>query len=207
VSSAISFVFLPPVTHFVAAKIYITVMKKALFFSSLMLLALISIQGCDAISSATSKDFVLNVVLPLDAGGTSTTITKVDTADLAALSTDFSQYKDHVTALSVDSAWWEVTSAPTPSDLVLVNGKYSIQAADGSGTPTLFAEVTNTNLMAAASMGKMPLDVKPGAGQKFADLLKNSPNKALVILNETLNKTGAYSIKLYFKMKMTASVL
>jgi len=182
-------------------------MKKALFFSSLMLLALFSIQGCDAISSATSKDFVLNVVLPLDAGGTSTTITKVDTADLAALSPDFAQYKDHVTSLSVDSAWWEVTSAPTPSDLVLVDGKYSIQAADGSGSPTLFAEVMNANLMSAASMGKMPLDVKPGAGQKFADLLKNSPNKALIILNETLNKTGMYSIKLYFKMKMTASVL
>jgi hypothetical protein len=179
-------------------------MKKALFFSSLMLLALLSIQGCDAISSATSKDFPLMVTLPLDAGGPGgVMITKGDTVDLAALSDDFEKYKDHVNSLTIDSAWWEVESAS--SGLILNDGKYSF-ADINNGSLTKFSEVKDVNLSQVAGTGKMPLTFEKSVGQQFADLLKKD-GKAVIILNETLNQQGTYSIKLIFKMTMNAGVL
>jgi hypothetical protein len=183
-------------------------MKKALFSVSLMLLALVSIQGCDAISSATSKDFTINIVRDLDAGGTSTTLAKTDTADLTQISSDFAQYKDHVTSLTVDSAWYQITQSPTPSDLILQNGTYSIAAPDGTQT-TLFSTVTNVNLISKSmESGETALTVNPDAATKFASLLKNSPNKALIILNGLVNRPNFYfKIKLHIRMKMTANVL
>src|SRR5439155_17155152 len=116
-------------------------MKKALSYSSLVLLAVLSVHGCKAISDATtvSKDFSIDIVRDLGAGGPNTTLSKTDTADLTQISSDFAQYKDNVTAMTVDSAWYEINPipAPTPAGLILKTGSYSVAAPDGTGITLL----------------------------------------------------------------------
>src|SRR2546425_7982568 len=118
-------------------------MKSMKTLFAILFVMLVSMQGCNAISNLTtiSKDFSIDVTNDFVAAGTTTTLHQTDTLDLTKASSDFDKYKDNVSNLTVDSAWFTITEQPNPTTLVLTGGTYNVSALDLSGT-TLFASIS-----------------------------------------------------------------
>jgi hypothetical protein len=178
-------------------------MKKGIFLSLFILLLLSINTGCTKLLDIT-KDLELEIELV--ANSTTADFYDDDAFDAAEYSSVIADYGDKITKIEITEVTVWLTSFNGPTGQKIVSETLSVADETGAGEE-IIGTVADQDLLSLLN-NPIPLTLNQAGIDRFAELIKNDPHKALVKNFGTASSAPIdFVAKFKFKVKMTANPL
>jgi hypothetical protein len=177
-------------------------MKKVIFLSLLVLVSLSIHTGCSKL------DVTKDIDLEIDFTANSETADFSDAVlfDVDSASSTINDYADKITKIEIISATVELTYFGGTQGQKIVTETLTVADENGNGEEVITV-ITDQDLASLVD-NPMPLTLNQAGIDRLANLIKNSPHKALVKNYGSADSAPInFSSKVRLKVKMTANPL
>jgi len=177
-------------------------MKKGIFLSLLVLLSLTINTGCNKLD--VTKDIEFEV--EFTANSETADYSDVVILDADSASSIINDYADKITKIEITSATVELTYFGGTNGQKIVTETLSVADEIGNGEEVITV-ITDQDLQSLVG-NPIPLTLNQNGVDRLAELIKNSPHKALIKNYGTASSAPiSFSSKVRIKVKMTANPL
>jgi hypothetical protein len=177
-------------------------MKKGIILSLFVLLSLSINTGCSKLD--VTKDIDLEV--EFTANSETADYTDMTLFDVDSASSTINDYADKITKIEIISATIELTYFGGTQGQKIVTETLSVADENGNGEEVITV-ITDQDLQSLVG-NPMPLTLNQAGIDRLANLIKNSPHKALIKNYGTADSAPInFSSKVKIKVKMTANPL
>lgn len=177
-------------------------MKKGIFLSLILILAVTMNIGCDALDFESEITFDLKFVAQSDTPD----FNVAELLDADSLSDDIDKYSGLIKSIDLLEVSYQITQVGD-SNLATVMQTATLSVADENGQgEEVIGTVTNQEISDMPIPLPLPLDQE--GMHRFEELVKNDPHRGLVKLfgNTDLGPTD-FTVVFFFKINMTANPL
>lgn len=177
-------------------------MKKSIFLSFVLMLAISLNIGCDKLDVTEDIDFEITFV----ANSTTADFNDEQVFDATESSSVIDEYSSKITDIEVKEVSVWLTAFNGPEGQKIVTSTLSVADENGGGE-MIIGTVTDQDL---ASLMNNPilLTINQDGVDRFAELIKNSPHKALLKSVGSANSAPIdFTAMFKIKVKMTANPL
>jgi hypothetical protein len=179
-----------------------TNMKKGIFLSIIFILAMTINIGCDKLD--ITKDLELEIEFV--ANSANAVYSDEQLFDATEYSSVIADYGDKITKIEITEATVWLTSFNGPAGQKIFTETLSVADENGAGEQ-IIGTVSDQDLQSILN-NPIPLTVNQAGIDRFAELIKNSPHKALLKNSGTASSAPIdFVCKFKFKVKMTANPL
>jgi hypothetical protein len=186
-------------------------MKKTFSLVLSLFLVAFFVASCDDLTTIEIP-FGITTEHQLAVNGTTSTLAMADTVDLTE-NADFNKHKNSIKECGVDSIAIRITDF-FGSETQTITGAVSVGSLSDAALTTLYSIAEPLNLSqvqtATASGQWMTVTTTAEGRQKLADLIKNDPHQARLVLGGMSNQTPANftaHFKIYWAMKATEELI
>jgi hypothetical protein len=177
-------------------------MKKGIFLSLLVIFTVLIIISCSKLD--IKKDIDLEVEFVADT--TATEFNILELFDVDSASSEIADYSDKITKIEITDATVWLTAFNGPAGQKINTATLSVADENGAGEE-IIGTIADQDL-ASLLDNPIPFTLNQAGVDRFADLIKSSPHKALIkFLGSTNEAPVDFTAKFKFKVKMTANPL
>jgi hypothetical protein len=177
-------------------------MKKSIFLSLILILALTINIGCEALDVEKEITFDIEFAAYSDAAAFSAT--ELLAAD--SLSDVIAEYDKLIKDIELLEVSFQITAVGDSCEATKINISVLSVADENGGGSEVIANIENQDI--AALPIPIPLPLNQAGIDRFEQLIKNSPHRALISNNGTADGAPVdFTVKFFFKIKMTANPL
>jgi len=177
-------------------------MKKGIFLSLLAIVFITINNGCSKLD--INKDIDLDVEFVADSPDAEFNMLKLFDVDSA--SSEMADYSDKIMKIEITDATVWLTAFNGPAGQKINTATLSVADENGAGEE-IIGTIADQDLLSLLN-NPIPLTLNQAGVDRFADLIKNSPHKALIKFLGSVNEPPVdFTAKFKFKVKMTANPL
>jgi hypothetical protein len=177
-------------------------MKKGIFLSLFLILAVTLNIGCDALDFESDITFDIKFVAQSDTPD----FNVIELLDADSLSDDIDKYSGLIKEIELLEVTYQITSVGD-SNMAgqVITATLSVADENGQGEEVI-GTVANQDITTMPTPTPLPLEQE--GMHRFEELVKNDPHRGLIKLigNTDLAPTD-FTVVFFFKVKMTASPL
>ena len=168
----------------------------------LTLICALMLFGFIFIGCTVDKDFSFELEKEFEVDHSSTTYSDSSDIDVTEESSDFEDYKDDISKISLEEASYTITYFHGTATQTILTSQLQVGEVTG-GAPTLLANVDNVNLMSVAAITQTITTNEDGK-TKLRNLILNSPYTVRFYYNCTANE-APLDFKVRFNLKFKAT--
>ena len=177
-------------------------MKRGIFLSLILILAVTLNIGCEALDFETDITFELKFVAQSDTPD----FNVIELLDADSLSDDIAKYSDNIKNIEMLEVTYQITSVGDSNQATLMQtATLSVADENGQGEEVI-GSVSNQEIAAMPIPIHLPLEQE--GMHRFEELVMNAPHRGLVKLtgNTDLAPTD-FTVVFFIKVNMTANPL